>query len=200
MLAVSENGRRAANASSTRSIRSSTSVMGLMQLDSFLELKGQTGGSTDEGHSQQFEITSFHHRIHRGTELRGEGDAKRPTSATHGEITVFMPLDSKTPLLLKSISTAVEYSEGIIVGRGCLLNNSDVVEYKDLYTLKVTRAVLTRVGYTANPILHGFGRQNIPMATPTSASLGPIAEVEMLYFGGITWTYGAISETVSANA
>lgn len=170
-----------------------------MQLDSFLKLEGQDGSSSDITHAKEFEILSFHHRVHRPQELTGDSDVKRPAAATHGEITVLMLLDAQTPLLLKSICTAVQYTKGIIVCRGALKEGTEI-KHKDLYTVTLEKAVLTRVHYVANPVLHGFGRQNMPMPTRRSAALGPVVELEMLYFGKITWEYGTVSRFATPNA
>lgn len=162
-----------------------------MQLDSFLKLEGQKGPSTDGGkveagsHFQEFEVLTFHHRIHRAA----KAEADRPNNAIHGEVTVYQALGAETPALLESMCKATQYETATLVVRG--LDGSPPA-YKDLYSLTANKVVITRVHCVANPVFHRFGRATTGGHAALSGSdLGPMVEIELLYFGEISWKYGA---------
>ena len=171
-----------------------------MRLDSFLKLEGQKGSSADGGkagaevHFEEFEILTFHHRIHRGDD-GGKLVDGLPANPVHGEISIIQPLDANIAKLLDAVNKHSEFETAQVAVRG--LSGAEPV-YKDLYTLKVERAVLTRVHYAMNPVFHRFGREG--HATLTGKSVGPLVEVELLYFGTVTWEFKPETPQTSAAA
>lgn len=171
-----------------------------MRLDSFLKLEGQKGLSSDGSkaeagsHFEEFEILTFHHRIHRGKD-GGELVDGLPANPVHGEISLIQPLDTNIGKLLDSVNKHKEFASAKITVRGM---SGAEPEYKDLYTLTAERAVLTRVHYAMNSVFHSFGREGQVQASLTDGSAGPLVEVELLYFGSITWKYETETPQTSA--
>lgn len=169
-----------------------------MRLDSFLKLEGQKGLSSDGSkagagsHFEEFEILTFHHRIHRGDDGDKLVDGL-PANPVHGEISLIQSLDTNIGKLLDSVNKHKEFTSAIITVRGM---SGTEPEYKDLYTLTAERAVLTRVHYAMNSDFHSFGREG--HASLNEGSVGPLVEIELLYFGTVTWKYETETPQTSA--
>jgi type VI protein secretion system component Hcp len=165
-----------------------------MQLESFLKLEGQAGESTDEIHTNEFEILTFHHGISRSVmSFESTATQMKAEQATHKQVTVFLSIDSLCFHFFKAICQSRKFTEAVICCRNKVFNAATppVVVSGDLYKLTVKNVIVTRVKYVVNPVLHAFGRdREIPMIPGAATQLGPLMEVELLYFGEAKWKCG----------
>lgn len=165
-----------------------------MQLDGFLKLESFVGPSTDGLHTEEFEILSFQHGLHRSNTLTGIGSAARPANASHGELNIVKLFTTKTAKLLKDVCDGKRYTKATLSARG---HEQDETGAKDLYQIIAEDVVVTRVHYVTRPALAGFGRDGSQIVSGSALYQGPLAELELLYFGKIEWKYGTITRNAT---
>jgi len=158
-----------------------------MQLDGFLKLESFVGPSSDGLHTEEFEILSFHHRLHRSDTLTGAGSALRPATASHGELSIVKLFTTKTAKLLQSLCQGKKYTKATVSVRGY---EQDENGAKDAYQVLAENVVISRLHYVTQPALAGFGSAGDRIVSGSALHQGPLAHLELLYFGKIQWKYG----------
>lgn len=172
-----------------------------MQLDAFLQLASLDGNSTDDTFEKRFEILSFHHGITRqAMRFDNTGDSLAVGRATHREATVLLPIDDLCFQFFRAICVSQEYTQAVITSRGKILDAGNPTT-GNIYQLTLKRVIVTRVEYAINPVYHGFGRgiEDPPMPS-TAEYVGPLMEVEFLYFGEAKWECGKAAATTDTPA
>jgi len=189
-----------------------------MHLDAFLTLSELDGNSTDAQNEHQFEILTFHHGgFRQNTTAQTKKEEEIEASPwTHGEVTVMRPIDEHYCDFVKAICTGKKFKSAEIRSRSQIINahgagpggkklqrsqaSKDLLSASgpaasgpagDPFVLQMKDVVVTRVKYVINPVFHVFGRdREIPILPTVAEKLGPLMEVELMYYGDADYMPG----------
>ena len=153
-----------------------------MHLDAFLELKAP------DGKNLQFEILTFHHGGFRENKTAPTTSEEGGTEAgqwTYREVTVMLPIDEHYWRFVRGVCNGERFASAEIRFRHQVFNpRKPTEETIKPFVLKMQNVIVTRLKYVTNPVFHQFGRGvEIPILPGVAEKLGPLMEIEFMYFG-----------------